>query len=55
MQDLLARQLRAAREADVPGKKIAWDAKALKATNAPEVMEVVNKKYRGDWGDSLKA
>ncbi len=45
----------AAREADVPGKKIAWDAKTLTATNAPEVMEVVNKKYRGSWGDPLKA
>lgn len=44
----------AAREADAPGKKIEWDAANLTATNAPEVMEVVNKKYRGTWGDVLK-
>lgn len=45
----------AAKEPDVAGKKIEWDAKSLTATNAPEVMEVVNKKYRGNWGDVLKA
>ena len=44
----------AAREADVPGKKIEWNAKDLVATNAPEVMSVVNKPYRGHWGDILK-
>jgi hypothetical protein len=28
------------------GKKIAWDAKEMKATNAPEVSEIVRPKYR---------
>lgn len=33
--------------ADAPGlgKKIEWDARNLKATNAPEVMHIVNKEY----------
>lgn len=44
----------AAPQADVPGKRVEWDAKKLVATNAPEVMHVVNKRYRGAWGDSLK-
>lgn len=35
-------------------KKIEWDAEKLVATNAPEVAKIVNKDYRGDWGDSLK-
>jgi predicted dehydrogenase len=44
----------AAKEPDVAGKKIEWDAKNLVATNAPEVMGIVNKSYRGNWGDPLK-
>jgi len=28
------------------GKKIQWDAKNLKATNAPEVAKIINKNYR---------
>ena len=36
----------AAPEAGSPGKKIDWDAKNLKATNAPEVAEIVNPVYR---------
>ena len=35
----------AAPEADTDGKKIEWDAKKLVATNAPEVMKIVNKDY----------
>ncbi|MCA8996931.1 MAG: hypothetical protein KDA80_08095, partial [Planctomycetaceae bacterium] len=35
-------------------KKIEWDAENLEATNAPEVAKVVNKDYRGNWGDPLK-
>ena len=31
------------------GKKIEWDAKNLKATNAPEVMHIVKKEYRKGW------
>ena len=31
------------------GKKIEWDAKNLKATNAPEVAHIVNKEYREGW------
>jgi hypothetical protein len=31
------------------GKKIEWDAKELKATNAPEVMRVVKREYRSGW------
>jgi predicted dehydrogenase len=34
------------------GKKIEWDARAMKATNAPEVDEVIRPKYRH--GYSLK-
>jgi len=45
----------AAPEADVAGKKIEWNARSLVATNAPEVMHIVNKPYRGNWGDALKA
>ena len=44
----------AAQNPDEPGKKIEWDAEKLVATNAPEVMHVVNKQYRGDWGKSLE-
>jgi predicted dehydrogenase len=36
----------AAPDAGSPGKKIDWDAKNLKATNAPEVAEIVNPVYR---------
>jgi predicted dehydrogenase len=39
----------AAPEADKEGKKIAWDAKKLVATNAPEVMKIVAKAYRQGW------
>ncbi|MCH5376772.1 MAG: Gfo/Idh/MocA family oxidoreductase [Planctomycetes bacterium] len=39
----------AAPEADTEGKKIQWDAKKLEATNAPEVMHIVNKEYRKGW------
>ena len=34
----------------VMGKKIEWDAKNLVATNAPEVMPIVNKEYRDGYG-----
>ncbi|MEZ5944659.1 MAG: Gfo/Idh/MocA family oxidoreductase [Planctomycetaceae bacterium] len=37
------------------GKKIEWDAEKLEATNAPEVMKVVKKDYRGDYGKLLDA
>ncbi|HEX3727484.1 MAG TPA: Gfo/Idh/MocA family oxidoreductase [Pirellulales bacterium] len=36
----------AAADADTPGKKIAWDAKSLKPTNAPECESVVTPAYR---------
>jgi predicted dehydrogenase len=36
----------AAADADTPGKKIEWDAKNLKPTNAPEVESVVTPAYR---------
>ncbi len=36
----------AAAEPDTPGKKIEWDAKSLKPTNAPEVEVVVTPTYR---------
>jgi predicted dehydrogenase len=36
----------AAPEADSPGKKIEWDAKNLKPTNAPEVESIVTPVYR---------
>ena len=36
----------AAKEAGSPGKKIEWDAKNLKPTNAPEVELVVTPTYR---------
>jgi predicted dehydrogenase len=39
----------AAPEKDQMGKKIAWDAKKLVATNAPEVMHIVKKEYRKGW------
>ena len=31
------------------GKKIEWDAKELKATNAPEVDKMIRKDYRAGW------
>jgi predicted dehydrogenase len=31
------------------GKKVEWDAKELKAKNAPEVMEIVKPTYRKGW------
>jgi hypothetical protein len=31
------------------GKKIEWDAGALKATNAPEADELVRRPYREGW------
>ncbi|QDT33746.1 Gfo/Idh/MocA family protein [Thalassoglobus polymorphus] len=36
-------------------KKIEWDAENLKATNAPEVMNVVKKEYRENYGSYLDA
>lgn len=36
----------AAPEADTLGKKIEWDARNLKATNAPEVASIVTPEYR---------
>ena len=36
----------AAADPDTPGKKIEWDAKNLKATNAPDVANVVTPVYR---------
>jgi predicted dehydrogenase len=36
----------AAPDADTPGKKIEWDARNLKPTNAPEVESVVTPVYR---------
>ena len=36
----------AAAEPETPGKKIEWDAKSLKPTNAPEVEVVVTPVYR---------
>jgi hypothetical protein len=31
------------------GKKIEWDAQALKATNAPEADELIRRTYRPGW------
>ena len=36
-------------------KKIEWDAKALKATNAPEADELIRREYRRGWNLSLPA
>ncbi|MGE3313766.1 MAG: Gfo/Idh/MocA family protein [Planctomycetaceae bacterium] len=33
----------------VPGKKIEWDAKNLKATNAPELAHFISREYRHGW------
>ena len=37
------------------GKKIEWDAGALKATNAPEADELIRRKYRRGWSLPLPA
>jgi len=34
---------------ETPGKKVEWDPKALVATNAPELAEIVRPKYRDGW------
>jgi hypothetical protein len=31
------------------GKKVEWDAKNLKATNAPEVEALIRPEYRKGW------
>jgi hypothetical protein len=31
------------------GKKIYWDAKAMKATNAPEADKFLKESYRAGW------
>jgi hypothetical protein len=31
------------------GRKIEWDAEALKATNAPEADELIRRQYRKGW------
>lgn len=36
-------------------KKIEWDSEKLEASNAPEVMNVVKKEYRGNYGGFLDA
>ena len=36
-------------------KKIRWDAKMLKATNAPEADELIRREYRRGWDISLPA
>lgn len=41
--------------AEGEGKKIEWSAEKLEATNAPEVMNIVKKEYRGKYGEFLKA
>ncbi len=33
----------------VPGKKIEWDAKNLKAVNAPELAKFIKRDYRQGW------
>jgi predicted dehydrogenase len=39
----------AAKEADVPGKKVEWNAKEMKATNAPELAHIVKREYRAGY------
>jgi len=41
--------------AEGESKKIEWDSEKLEATNAPEVMNVVKKEYRDNYGDLLDA
>ena len=31
------------------GKRIEWDARKMRATNAPEADKYINKKYRKGW------
>jgi hypothetical protein len=31
------------------GKKLQWDAKNLKATNAPEASKYIKREYRKGW------
>jgi predicted dehydrogenase len=39
----------AARDAGAPGKKIEWNAKEVKATNAPELEQIVKREYRSGY------
>ena len=39
----------AAREAGTPGKKVEWNAKEMKATNAPELEHIVKREYRAGY------
>ncbi len=39
----------AAPEADAPGKKIEWNAKEMKPTNAPELERIVKREYRAGY------
>ena len=39
----------AAEEKEVMGKKIAWDAKSLTATNAPEVAHIVKPEFHNGY------
>ena len=32
------------------GKKIEWDGPNMKATNAPEIAELIRRPYRSGWG-----
>jgi hypothetical protein len=33
----------------VPGKKLEWDAAAMKTPNAPEAEQYLRRKYRPGW------
>jgi hypothetical protein len=33
----------------VPGKKVEWNAKEMKATNAPELAHIVKREYRAGY------
>ena len=35
------------------GKKLQWDAAAMKATNAPEADRFIRREYRKGWDDLL--
>ena len=39
----------AAPEAGTPGKKVEWNAKEMKATNAPELAHIVRREYRNGY------
>lgn len=39
----------AAPEANTPGKKVEWNAKDMKPTNAPELEEIVKREYRAGY------